>query len=775
MNSGIGNRRIERIAFLGNYLPRRCGIATFTTDLCEAISRENPEIDSFTVAMNDRPEGYSYPSKVRFEIEAGRREQYDLAADFINLNQADVINIQHEYGIFGGKAGRYLLPLLRRLRAPLVTTLHTILTQPDPEQKQVMNELIEISDRLVAMSPRALEYLQNIYKAPAHKLRLIHHGIPDMPFIDPSYYKDHFGAEGRKVLLTFGLLSPGKGIEYAIDAMPAIVERYPEALYIVLGATHPHIKRDQGEQYRTTLQQRVRELGMERHVRFQNRFVELSELCEYLGAADIYVTPYLGENQIVSGTLAYSMGTGKAVVSTPYWYAQDMLSDERGKLVPFRNAEAISEAVLQLFDNETERHAMRKRAYQTGRTMIWSEIVRQYLSVYEEAKTERSRSPRPVGRGSEQALVEDLPELNPQHLNVLTDSVGIFQHARFNIPDPLHGYCTDDQARALIVAVKASRMFPDLTDWELLVSRYLSFLLYAFDAESGRFGNFLNYRREWDKPVATDDAHARAIWGLAHVVAYSLNDGHRALATQLLDQSIPLTTSFNSPRAVAFSILSIQTYLQKFSGASSFRRERGELAYKLFERFQGHTSPDWPWPEEILTYANARIPHALIEAGQWIPDQAMIECGLRSLEWLDRVQTSEKGHFVPIGTQGWFRQNGLKARFDQQPIEAFTMIDACTAAYRATRDEKWLSSARRAFDWFLGRNDLQAPLYDARSGGCYDGLHPDRVNQNQGAESTVVWLLSLLLMYEIQDEMHTLVKEPAHEDEHDAVSTASPG
>ncbi|HBA85209.1 MAG TPA: glycosyl transferase family 1 [Verrucomicrobia bacterium] len=757
------SQSINNIAFLGNYLPRHCGIATFTTDLCEAISSVKLDSTCFAVAMNDRPEGYTYPQRVRFEIEANRREQYELAADYINLSQADVVCLQHEYGIYGGKAGHYLLPLLRQLRAPLVTTLHTVLADPEPEQRRVLSELVAISDRLIVMSPRAEEYLKTIYQAPESKIRMIHHGIPDLPFIDPNFYKDLFGAEGRKLLLTFGLLAPNKGIEYVIDALPRIVAQYPETLYIILGATHPHVRRDQGEQYRMFLQQRVRELGLDQHVRFHNRFVEMKELCEYLGAADLYITPYLGENQIVSGTLAYSMGSGKAVVSTPYWYAVDMLAEDRGRVVPFRNSESISEIILDLLKNEADRHAMRKRAYQLGRSMIWSEVARRYLDVFEEVKLDRSQSPRPIGRLSKRTRWEVLPELNPNHLLLLTDSVGIIQHASFNIPNPHHGYSTDDQGRALVVAVKASRMFADIANWNALASRYMAYLLYAFDSDSGRFGNILSYRREWDKPVSTEDTHAQAIWGLAHVVAYSLNEGHRAMSMQLLDQAIPSTTALDSPRAIAFSILAIQTYLQKYSGASRFRHERQELAHKLMDQFRANSGPDWPWPENSLTYGNARISQALIEAGQWLPDQEMLEAGLKALDWLDKLQISERGHFLPIGTEGWYTRNGVKARFDQQPIEAFTMIDACMTAYRTTRDERWLASAHRAFDWFLGRNDLQAPLYDDSTGGCYDGLHPDRVNQNQGAESTVVWLLSLLLMYEIQDEEQIQTKEAAHE------------
>lgn len=748
------------VAFIGNYLPRKCGIATFTTDLCEAVAAAAPGIDCYAVAMNDRPEGYAYPPRVRFEVEAARREQYDLAADFINVNQADAVCVQHEYGIYGGRSGAQLLPMLRRLRMPVVTTLHTVLNKPSPEEREVLNELSTISDLLVVMSPRAATYLRDLYRVPESRIRLIHHGIPDVPFIDPNYFKDEMEAEGRPVLLTFGLMSPGKGIEYMIQALPGVVARHPGLLYIVLGATHPHVKRDHGEQYRMALEQRVRELGLEANVRFVNRFVSLQELCKYLGAADLYITPYLNEAQIVSGTLAYALGAGKAVVSTPYWYAEDMLAEERGRLVPFRDAGALAEVLNDLLDNETARHAMRKRAYAFGRSMIWPSVAAQYLQIFEEVRTERSRRPRPVSAGRAlKARFGTLPELDPKHLLALTDSVGIFQHAKFTVPDPSHGYSTDDQARALAVVVRGAVCQPTALEWTLLTSRYLSFLLFAFDTETSRFGNFMTYQRQWTKPVATDDVHARALWGLAHVVAYSSHEGHRGLAMQLLEQAVPTTTGFTSPRAWANTILAIQLYLQRYGGASIFRRERQDLAAKLLELYERNAADDWPWPEDCLTYANARLPHALLEAGQWLPNSRMCEWGLRSLDWLDRIQTAESGHFVPIGTNGWYKRGGAKARFDQQPIEAYTMLDACFAAYRMTRDERWLRSAQRAFDWFLGRNDLQASLYDYSSGGCFDGLHPDRVNRNQGAESTVVWLLSVILMNDLR-EMLNLKTEP---------------
>jgi glycosyltransferase involved in cell wall biosynthesis len=750
------SEQLKRVAFLGNYLPRHCGIATFMTDLCEAVAQVNANLECFAVAMNDRPEGHEYPPRVRMEIDQERREEYDLAADFIVVNQPDVLCVQHEYGIFGGRAGRYLIPLLRQVRTPVVTTLHTVLAEPNQDQRKVLLDLAEISDRLVVMSPRMVEYLKTIYHVPEGKIRLIHHGIPDMPFVDSAYFKDQFGVEGRTVLLTFGLLSPNKGVENVLHALPRIAKAFPNVVYIIVGETHPHVRREQGESYRIGLQQVVHELGLESQVVFVNRFVELAELCEYLGCADIYLTPYLDPAQAVSGTLAYAMGTGKAVVSTPYWYAEDMLTEGRGCIVPFRDPNAIADTVLNLLQNEVERHAMRKRAYTYGRTMIWKEVAARYVELMAEVREERLRKPRPV-HGARLPLdrFEALPELNPRHLLKLTDDVGILQHAKFSVPDRHFGYSTDDQARALVVAVKGGAQYPDAADWVSLEGRYLAFLNYAFDSESRRFTNFLDYGREWVKPVPTEDVHARAVWALAQTVAHSGNAGHRGLAMHLLESAIEPVLSFNSPRAWASTILGIQEYLRRFSGATAFRRERDELARRLVRHFEDNMSDDWPWPENRLVYANARLPQALIEAGQWLPDSRMVEVGLRALGWLDTIQTASEGHFVPVGSNGWFPRGGEQARFDQQPIEAYTMLDACLAAYRTTRDRRWLISGRRAFDWFLGRNDLRVSLYDDATGACHDGLHRDRVNQNQGAESTIVWLLALLAMDELQDEIAT--------------------
>jgi glycosyltransferase involved in cell wall biosynthesis len=728
---GIGS-----VAVIGNHLPRQCGIATFTTDLVEALSTEAPDINCWAVVMNDKPDGYQYPEKVRFEINQNKLTDYSVASEFLNISKVDIVCVQHEYGIFGGPAGSHLLKLLGELRMPVVTTLHTVLKDPAPEYREVMRQLSGLSDKLIVMSRKVVDFLKDVYDVPEEKIAFIHHGIPDTPFVDPNFYKDQFGVEGKKVLLTFGLLSPNKGIENVLQALPSITKKHPDVTYIILGATHPHILKSHGEEYRISLQQLVRKLNISDHVIFQNRFVELEELCEFLGTADIYVTPYLEEGQIVSGTLAYAMGTGKAVISTPYWYATEMLAEGRGIIVPFRNPDAIAEQIIDLLDNDVNRHAIRKKAYTFCREAIWKEVSRRYL--------------RHLYIENIKAITNfELPEMKLDHLKTLTDDTGILQHATHTIPDRHHGYCTDDNARALMVATMGRKYMPtDTICLDSLSSDYLSFLLYAFNVEKGRFRNFMTYARQWTEDVGSEDAHGRALWGLGKAVAFLDDPGQLAISSTLFNQALKAVGHFDSPRSIAFALVGIHAYLQKFSGDSEVRRAREILADKLFNQFKNNATKSWPWLETTLSYANGKLPHALLLSGQWMQRSDMIDMGLRSLKWLLTIQT-EKGHFVPIGNDGWYEKGGTKARFDQQPIEANAMIEACVEAFNGTRDKTWIDNAVMCFNWFLGHNDLNMPLYDPKTGGCRDGLMADGINQNEGAESTLAWLLSLMTLQKL--------------------------
>ncbi len=745
MEQGSSVSPISRIGFIGNYLPRQCGIATFTTDLCEAVATEFPGATCIALPVNDIVAGYDYPPRVRFELTEKDIESYRRAADFLNINNVDLVCLQHEYGIFGGRAGSHILALLRDLRMPIVTTFHTVLRDPDPDQFRVLQEVAALSDRVVVMSQRGVDFLQEVYGVAPEKIDHIPHGIPDVPFVDSSFHKDLFGVEGKTVLLSFGLLSANKGIETVIAALPAIVAKHPNVVYIVVGATHPNVLRHDGETYRLSLQWLAREKGVEGQVIFYNRFVSLEELIEFISAADIYVTPYLTANQITSGTLAYTVGAGKAVISTPYWYAEEILAEERGVLVPFRDPAALAAQVIDLLDNESKRHAMRKRAYLFGRAMIWPQVARRYMETFARARVERRHfalpefAVKPLDRRP-----AELPPLKLDHLRHMTDHTGMLQHAIFTVPNYAEGYTSDDNARALLVSALLDAV--GTSEAIELGSRYLAFIWYAFNPETGRFRNFMDYQRHWLEEIGSDDSHGRTLWALGTVLGRSNMPTMHSMAGKVFEQALPAIMGTTSPRAWAFALMGIDEYLQRFAGDRLASQVREELAGRLLKLYQNNRSENWLWYEDRLTYCNAALPHAMILCGHAMSNPLMTGAGLESLGWLADLQRSEgEGHpFVPIGSNGFHQKGGERARFDQQPVEAQAMISACLEAHRATGDKRWRKEARRAFEWFLGRNDLNLPIYDPTTGGCRDGLHPDRLNENQGAESTLAFLQSLL-------------------------------
>jgi glycosyltransferase involved in cell wall biosynthesis len=742
-----------RIAFIGNYLPRECGIATFTTDLCTALAAEYGEERLFAIPVNDPDSSYDYPDRVRLELEQEDIASYERAADFLNFNSNDLVCLQHEYGIYGGAAGRYILALLRKLKMPLVTTLHTVLRQPDANQRIVLEEIAQLSDRLIVMSELAAQLLREVYAVPGGKIDVIPHGVPDMTFMDPNYFKDKFGTEGKSVLLTFGLLSPNKGIENVIRALPAILKRHPNVVYIVSGVTHPHIRRRDGERYREELQALAAQLDVSSHLILNNRFVSTEELVEHVGAADIYITPYRQEAQVVSGTLAIALGAGKAIISTPYLHAKELLADKRGVLVPFDSPDAIAEAVLALLENDAERHAMRKRAYLHSRGTTWPTTARAYMATFQRARCERSLQPR-AAQPDETAVdlidpMQHLPVLNTAHLSAMTDDTGMLQHAIFSIPNTREGYTTDDNARALIVSTLLDE-YAESTRGEdhlNLSRRYLAFLWLAFHSDTGRFRNFLGYDRKWLEDIGSEDSHGRALWALGSVLGQSQNAGLRGAAGRLFEAAVPAVLTFSSPRAWAFSVLGLQAYLDWFPGDRAVQNARNALANRLLDIYEHSRSATWHWFEKSLAYSNARLPQALILAGGRSRNKKMVAAGIESLKWLVAAQhCGDPEVFVPIGSSRCFTEGGEKPRFDQQPVEACATISACLEAYRLTHDKRWTGEAHGVFRWFLGKNDLQTPVYDPTTGGCKDGLHPDRVNENQGAESTLSFLMALLEM-----------------------------
>lgn len=762
LKDSFGNS-LRRVAFIGNYLPRQCGIATFTTDLCEAIAEASDKTNCFAIAVTDNEEGYDYPPRVRLELIHQDILSYRRAADFLNLSDVDTICLQHEFGIYGGPAGSHILTLLREVTMPVVTTLHTVLEKPDPIQFKVMREIAQRSDRLVVMSQRAVDYLQTIYQVPAEKIDFIPHGIPDVSFVDPNFYKDKFGVEGRTTLLTFGLLSPNKGIENMIRALPAIKAKHPDVIYLVLGSTHPHVRRNEGERYRDSLKQLAHELNVEDNVRFIDQFVTLNELVEYIGAADIYVTPYLNREQIVSGTLAYAVGAGKAVVSTPYWYAEEVLAEEQGVLTPFGDPDQMAEKILYILEHETERHAMRKRAYLYGRAMIWPEVASRYLESFKRAREEHMINHRSgfnlTARGTS---VHPLPAPNLRHVLRMTDDTGMLQHAVFTVPNYSEGYTTDDNARALGLTVLLEELGAAWDDEaHRLAPRYLAFLWHAFNAKTRRFRNFLGYDRYWLETIGSADSHGRALQNLGLVIGRSEQDDLRGVAIRLFEEALPAALDLDSPRAWAFTLIGLHEYLNCFSGDRRAYQALSNLAERLFECYQRASSESWPWFEESLTYSNAVLAHAMMVSGQRLGRAELFEVGLNSLRWLVELQRTEAGHFAPIGCCGFYPRDGEQARFDQQPVETQTLVSACLEASRLTGDPYWHQTADWAFSWFLGQNDLGTPIYDENSGGCHDGLHSDRVNQNQGAESSLAFLLALLELRQAQTLLTPLVRSEA--------------
>jgi glycosyltransferase involved in cell wall biosynthesis len=741
-------------------MPRKCGIATFMTDILGAVAATHSETQCMAVAINDIPGGYDYPALVRCEIEEQNLSSYLRAADFLNNNDVEVVSLQHEFGIFGGVAGGHVLALLRELKMPVVTTLHTILLNPSPDQRRLMDGVVGLSSRVIVMAARGQRMLQEIYNVPAEKIDLIPHGIPDGEFVDPDTLKAQFGVEGRTVLLTFGLLSPNKGIEYVLNALPRIVAEFPDVVYIVLGATHPNELREHGEAYRLSLEILAKKNGVDRNVIFHNHFVDLETLTEFIGAADLYITPYLNEAQITSGTLAYAFGSGNVVVSTPYWHAAELLDDGLGVLVPFADASAMAREVAGLLRDDVRRQKMRATAWSVGRRMVWSNVARMYMESFERSREENlPRVRKSIVSKTLDRKPRELPTMNLGHLGVMLDSAGIFQHATYSVPNFSEGYCVDDNARAFILSALLGELGADAERIRPLASTTMAFLNHAWNPSRGRFHNFMGFDRHWLDNHGSEDSHGRALWALGMAVGRSQFTEIQRVGAQLFAAGLPALGQFTSPRSLAFGLLGIHEFLRRPIGDAPAVPMRTALMDRLMDWFSRSAQPEWDWFEDSLAYDNAKLSHALIQSGQASGNSAVVECGLRSLQWLTDVQTSELGHFRPIGSNGFHARGGPRAHFDQQPIEAHATVSACLEAWRATKDVRWYEKAQRAFDWFLGWNDVGLELYCPETGGCRDGLHADRVNENQGAESTLAFLLSLAEMRQSQNVL-TSFNEP---------------
>jgi glycosyltransferase involved in cell wall biosynthesis len=734
---------LRRLAFIGNSLPRRCGIATFTTDLQQAVATSSPNLETSIVAMTDHGQAYDYPASVALQIKDGNIEDYVRAADFLNAGRFDAVCLQHEFGIFGGEAGAHILVLLSRLTMPVVTTLHTVLARPTPAQRAVMERIVEASSKVVVMAKKGRELLRSVYQVPDDKIEVIAHGIPDAAFVGPEAAKARLGFNGRSVILTFGLLSPNKGIEVMIDAMPSILQHSPDAVYVVLGATHPNLVRDQGEAYRESLMARVRELGVEHHVVFLDQFVDQPTLLEFISMCDVYVTPYLNEAQMTSGTLAYSFGMGKPVVSTPYWHARELLAEGRGVLIPFGDAAATGHEIAQLLTDDTRRQAMCKRAYAVSRSMTWERTAERYLSVFDTARQGHwLKTFAPSDKALPEPANDAAPDMQIGHFLSMCDDTGLFQHAVHSVPDRSHGYCVDDNARALLLAcalnTPGEEPLPDV-----LTARFAAFVQHAWNPDAKRFRNFMGFNRTWLEEFGSEDSHGRTLWALGEAARSDASPSRRRWAAALFAQALPTAEAFRSPRAWGFTLLGLDAYCAVVANDLHAREVRLALADRLMDLLACVETPDWVWFEAGLAYDNARLPQALMLTGMATRTPVYVDAGLKSLRWLMMQQTAPAGHFRPVGTAGFGEQRQAPRAFDQQPVEATATIAACLTAWRAEGDAEWKALATRVFAWFLGSNDLSVALADPETGSCCDGLHPDRANENLGGESVLSYLLGL--------------------------------
>ena len=735
--------------FISSYVPKKCGIATFTQNLFTSYQNLYASGGKI-VAVDGLPEG-DYPAEVSFVFDQNKVSGYTEAAAHINAADLQVVNLQHEFGLFGGPEGRHIARLLEKLKKPVVTTIHTVLQQPTLGYYTSLIEVIQHSQRVVVMSNKAIEILQEIYYVPREKIVMIPHGVPDLPFVETEYFKKELGLAGRFVLLSFGLLNPGKGIELVLEALPEVVREHPDLLYIVLGKTHPEVARIYGERYRERLQKLTCEKRLESNVLFIDKFVTNEELYKYISASDVYVTPYLSQEQITSGTLAYAVALGKVVVSTPYRYAQELLAEDRGYLVPFNNPKAIARTMSGILSHRNDMNKTRRAAYEYGRSMIWSRVAELYHDLFKEVHKENSlkklRKISVVYKSSQDYLRRrNLYRMFER----LTDNTGIFQHTKYGIPDLKHGYSADDVGRALGIIVKVAR-FENEPGCFQLAKRYLAFLLYV-QKEDGRFHNFVGYDRRILDADGGDDTFGRVLMGLGSAVALSTDPSVAILAKEIFDRAIagrqpglPLSTH---TKAMAYSICGLSYYLKKFPEAS----EAGELlragAEDLVKRYNVNKRPAWDWFESAVTYDNAKVPFALMMANSILKDEAYLTTALATLNFLTSIQYNGD-YFDIVGNKNWMVNGAERAFYDQQPIEIGSLVEAYGEALRQTHDKNYRHLANKAFSWFFGKNSRGVPVYNLIDDYPLDGLNETGANANSGAESVLAFAQAVTSLKEI--------------------------
>jgi glycosyltransferase involved in cell wall biosynthesis len=740
-----------KIALIGTYPPRKCGIGTFTNNLLRAIAvnindRHDLASVARVIAINEDEQDHDYPEEVMLTIRQNRQRDYITAAKKINFSDADVCILEHEFGIFGGDDGVFILSLIHRLELPLIVTLHTVLNNPSYTQRSIIEEIGARAARITVMSKRAIDFLTNIYSIPQDKIDYIEHGVPDFKKASPADIKKKYNFEGRKVILTFGLISRNKGIETVINALPDVVRKYPELLYIISGKTHPEVVKHSGEEYRGFLHRLVKQHGIEKNVFFNNEFLTEKQLFEYLTASDIYITPYLTEAQITSGTLSYAIGTGSAVVSTPYWHAQELLDDGRGRLFDFKNSGQLSEVILDLFDDEKKIDHLKTKAYEYGKKIRWPKIGKQYLSlseyIYNSWDTELELKKIPI-------QIPMLPRYNLAHVNRLTDDTGIVQHAKYGIPNLKEGYCLDDNSRALLMALMAYRQNKDKEALEL-IPVYLSFIHYL-QRDNGNFGNFLSFSRQFLDEYGSEDSFGRTVWALGFLISNAPNDSFKQIGREIYGRSVQYFDKLGSLRGIANIIIGIAYYLKDAQEDEPQLQLLLNLTSKLVDAYMANREDNWHWFEDTLSYDNGILPLAMFHAAEITQDDRFLNIANESLEFLENI-TFSHGCLSPVGNMGWYQKGGELAEYDQQSIDAMAMVLLYHQAYMVTKNREYIDKLFTSYMWFLGDNSLRLPLYDHETCGCNDGLESTGVNRNQGAESTLAYWISHLTVLVAQEK-----------------------
>ncbi len=735
-----------KIAYISTYPPRECGIATFNQNLMRAVNANFPERDElsnggFVVAVNDSEnlQEYEYPDEVKYVIRQNHQKDYIRAANFINTSDSDVCILEHEFGIFGGESGIYVLPLLNRLEKPLISILHTILRDPSYVQRIIIKEIAEQSSKIIVMSQRALDFLTSIYEVPAEKIQIIEHGVPDVEASEKNPVKSLSQFKNRRVLLTFGLISRNKGLETVVKALPKIVAKHPDVMYVVLGNTHPGVLKNSGEEYRDHLKSLAQQLNVSKHLSFINQFVAENDLVNYLSAAEVYVTPYLNEAQITSGTLSYAVGAGAAVVSTPYWHAVELLADNRGRLFDFKNAEALAAIVNELLDNDEALDELKTNAYEYGLHLRWPVIGAEYIKAAQYACAHHDFSDKIL----KNSIVdpEIMPKFSLTHVLRLTDDTGIVQHAKYGIPNLKEGYCLDDNARALIMALMAYQRNKSQEAFELLPV-YLSYIHYM-QTDDGNFRNFLSFNRQYLDEVGSEDSFGRTIWALGYLINCAASKSYREFATELFHKSYKHLKALSHLRGMANAIIGVANYLQAVPGDDGMLNELARLTQPLLDAYENTHSEDWQWFEEKMTYDNAILPLALLHSCEITGNEKARQVALKTMAFLDQL-TLSNGYLSPVGNDGWYYRGGTFPTFDQQAIETMAMVLMHFQAYKIYHKPQYIEKMFLSYKWFLGENTLRAPLYDHETKGCCDGLLPTGINRNQGAESTLAYLISHL-------------------------------